>query len=210
MFSRIRSARTTRPVDEQRHLHQHVVEQDCRVRQEDPLGGTVADVAFVPQDLVLHRGLGVAAEEPGQPGDPLCEDRIALMGHRRAALLAGPERLHDLADLGVLEFADLGREPLERAAGDGDGRDERGVAVTLDDLRADRVRVQAEVGQDLRLDIGAEVAVRPDRPRDLAGPDVIDGARQADTVAIELERPAGELRDRRSSARRGPSGSGPS
>ena len=85
-------------------------------------------------------GAGVAAQQARQPGDPLGQDRVALVGHRRAALLAGPERLHDLADLGVLEVADLGREPLERAAGDGDRGQERGVAVALDDLGADRVR----------------------------------------------------------------------
>ncbi len=61
---------------------------------------------------------GVAAQQPGQAGDPLGQDRIALVGHRLGALLAGRERLLELADLGVLEVADLGREPLERPAED--------------------------------------------------------------------------------------------
>ena len=76
----------------------------------------VADVALVPERLVLERRLGVAAQQPGEAGDPLGEDRVALVGHRARALLAGAERLLDLADLGVLEVADLGREPLDRAA----------------------------------------------------------------------------------------------
>ena len=47
------------------------------------------------------------------------------MGHRGAALLPGPERLHELPDLGVLEVPDLGREALERPAGDRDRRHDR-------------------------------------------------------------------------------------
>ena len=140
---------------------------------------------------------GVAAQQPGQPGDPLGQDRVALVGHRRRALLAGRERLLELADLGVLEVADLGREALERAAEDGDRGEQRGVPVALDDLGADRVDVQAERGEDLGLDVGPEMAVRPDRPGDLAGRDLVDGGRQADPPAIELERPAGELEPER-------------
>ena len=157
----------------------------------------MADVALVPERLVLERGVGVAAQQPGQPGDPLREDRVALVGHRRRALLAGPERLLDLADLGVLEVADLGREALQRAADDGDRRQERRVTVALDDLGADRVGVEAEGGEHLRLDLRAEMAVRPDRPGDLAGPDLVDGGRQAHPAALDLERPAGELEPER-------------
>ena len=71
----------------------------------------------------------------------------------------------DLADLGVLEVPDLGREPLQGAAEDRDRRQQRGVPVALDDLGADRVDVEAELGEDLRLDVRPEVAVRPDRAR---------------------------------------------
>ena len=129
------------------------------------------------------------------------------MGHRARALLAGLERLHDLADLGVLEVPDLGREPLEAAAEDRDRRQQRGVAVALDDLGAGRVDVEAELGEDLGLDVRAEVAVRPDRPRDLAGADLVDGRGEPAPAAVELERPAGELeaeRDRLGVDRVGP------
>ncbi len=59
------------PFDEPRHPDEHVVEQDRRVGQDHPLGRRVADVALVPERLVLERGVGVAAEQPGEPGDPL-------------------------------------------------------------------------------------------------------------------------------------------
>ena len=178
---------------EARHLRQHVVEEDRRIGQEDALGRRVADVPLVPEGLVLEGRAGVAAEQAGQAGDPLGDDRVALVGHRRAALLAAPERLHQLADLGVLEVADLGREALQRAAGDRDRGEDRGVAIALDDLGAHRVHREAEVGEDLRLEVGGEVAVRPDGPRDLAGRRVLEGAGQAKPVAIELEGPAGQL-----------------
>ena len=157
----------------------------------------MADVAFVPQRLVFERGLGVPAQEPGEAGDPLGQDRIALVRHRRRALLAGAERLLDLADLGVLQVPDLGGEALERPAEHGDRGEQRRVPVALDDLGADRVRVEPERGEDLGFEIRRKVAVRPDRARDLAGGHVVDRAGQPAPAAIELERPAGDLQAER-------------
>ena len=63
--------------------------------------------------------------------------------------------------------------------------------------RAGRVGVQAEGGEDLGLDVGAEVAVRADRPGDLAGADLVDRGRQAGPAAVDLERPARQLEPER-------------
>ena len=71
------------------------------------------------------------------------------------------------------------------------------MPVALDDLGADRVDVQAQVGEHLRLDVRAEVAVRPDRAGDLAGPDLVDRGGQAAPAAVDLERPAGQLEPER-------------
>ena len=71
------------------------------------------------------------------------------------------------------------------------------MAVALHDLGADRIRVEAERAEDLGLDVGAEMAVRPDRARDLARRDLVDGGRQPDPPALELERPAGQLEPER-------------
>ena len=65
-------------------------------------------------------GLRVAAQHAGQARDPLGDDRVALVRHRARALLALAERLLDLAHLGALEVPDLGRQPLERGAGERD------------------------------------------------------------------------------------------
>ena len=197
MFSRIRSGADDETVDQLGRPDEHVVEEDRGVGQDHPLRAAVADVALVPERLVLHRGDGVAAEQPGEAGDPLREDRVPLVGHRARALLARLERLHHLADLGVLEVPDLGREPLQRAAEDRDRRHQRRVPVALDDLGADRVGMEPELGKDLRLDVGPEMAVRPDRPRDLAGRDLVDRLREPAPPAVDLERPAGELQPER-------------
>ena len=117
-------------------LLEQVVEQDRRVGQDHALRRGVADVALVPQRLVLERRAGVAAEHASETRHALGQDRVALVGHRGRALLARLERLLDLADLGVLEVADLGREPLQAAAEDRDRGQQRGVAIALDDLGA--------------------------------------------------------------------------
>ena len=66
--------------------------------------------------------VGVGAQQPAQPDDLLAADRVALVRHRRRALLALGERLLDLADFGLLQAADLEGERLERRAGDGERR----------------------------------------------------------------------------------------
>ncbi len=131
-------------VHEDGHPGEHVVQQDRRVGENDALRRRVADVALVPERLVLERRAGVAAEQAGQPRDSLGDDRVPLVRHRGASLLPAAERLHELADLGVLKVADLGGEPLERAAGDRDRRDQRRVPIALDDLGAHRVDRQPE------------------------------------------------------------------
>ena len=59
-------------------------------------------------------GHGVAAQQPRQADDLLAADRVALVRHRRRALLPLAERLLDFADLRLLQAADLERELLER------------------------------------------------------------------------------------------------
>ena len=66
MFSRIRSGRTTRPSTRRAEADQHVVQQRRRAGQRDALHRRVADVALVPQRLVLHAREGVAAQQPRQ------------------------------------------------------------------------------------------------------------------------------------------------
>ena len=90
------------------------------------------------------RGLGVAAQHAREAGDALGGDRVALVRHRARALLARAERLLDLAHLGALQVADLGREALEPGAGERDRLQQLGVAVARDDLGGDGLGAEAE------------------------------------------------------------------
>ena len=157
----------------------------------------MADVALVPQRLVFQGRGRVATEHAGQARHALREDRVALVGHRGRALLALLERLHDLADLRVLEVANFGREALQAPAEDRDRREQRRVAVALDDLRARLVDTQLQLVHDLGLDLRLEVAVRPDGTAELAGRDLANRLGEAPAPTVHLERPAGELQPER-------------
>ncbi len=146
----------------------HVVEQDRRVGQHHALGAGVRDVALVPQRDVLQARLGVAAQHAGEAGDALGVDRVALVRHRARALLAGAERLLDLAHLGALEVADLRGEALDPGAGERDRLEQLGVAVARDDLRGDRLGGEAQALEHARLVVRAERRVGADRAGDRA------------------------------------------
>ena len=102
------------------------------------------------------------------PRQALGGDRVALVRHRRRALLAGAEPLLGLAHLGALQVAQLGRDQLDRRAADGaartgTGRGGRGAITCVRPAPA-RGRARAHV----RLDRGVDVRVRADRTRQLA------------------------------------------
>ena len=104
---------------------------------------------------------------------------IALVRHRRGALLAARERLGRLAHLAALQVAHLGREAVERAAEDRERRQQLGVAVARDDLRGDVLARQAELGEHEILDARVDVAVGADGARELAHGDAGEGALDA-------------------------------
>ena len=212
MFSRIRSRRTTRPSTRPADLHEHVVEQDRRVGQDHPLGRAVADVALVPQRLVLERRSGRSRGAGGR-GPAIRSDRIGLRlwGIALRALLAGLERLLT-SPISVcwrlrISVAKRSREPPRIAI----AVEERRVAVALDDLGARPGRRAARAR--------ARTSASTSGPRWLyvpTGPEIlpvaissIAAARRA-PAAVDLERPAGELEPERDRLGVDASGSGPS
>ena len=92
----------------------------------------------------------LARTRRARPGDPLAADGVLLVGHRRGALLALGERLFELEDLGPLEVADLDGELLDRGGEEGQGREDLGVAVALEDLGRDLGRPEPELLQGHR------------------------------------------------------------
>ena len=89
-------------------------------------------------------GLGVGAQHARETGDLLALDRVALVRHRRGALLPARNGSCDLAHLRALEVADLRREPLEPGAGERDRVEQLRVAVARDDLRGDVLAREAQ------------------------------------------------------------------
>jgi hypothetical protein len=170
-----------------------VVDQDRRVRQHDPLDGGVRDVALVPERHILEPRDRVATQDAGETHDLLRLDRVALVGHRRGALLAAAERLLDLADLGALQVADLQREALEPGARKGDRAQQLGVAVAGDDLRRDVLALESEPGQHAPLEVGVGRRIGADRSGEGADRHLLEGRAQAAAVAIGLEREARQL-----------------
>ena len=106
-----------------------------------------------------------------QADDLLAADRVALVRHRRRALLPLGERLLDLADFGLLQAANLERELLERRGRDRQRRQQLGVPIALNDLRRDRRRLEPETPADIGFDRRRQVRERADRARQLADAD---------------------------------------
>ena len=114
-----------------------------------------------------------------QPGDALAEDRVALVRHRRGALLALAERLLDLAHLGALQVADLGRDLLEAAPMIASAAKSAAWRSRWMTWVETRLGPQAELAQTQRLDARVDVRVGADRAGELADGD----ARRAGAAA---------------------------
>ena len=96
-------------------------------------------------------GRHIAAHHPREAGEVLGQHRVALVRHRRAALLPRREIFLGLEHLGALQVADLGRQPLDRRGDDAQRREEHRVPVARDDLGRDRLDRQPELGRDMLL-----------------------------------------------------------
>ena len=138
-------------------------------------------------------GLSVAPQHAREPGDLLALDRVALVRHRARTLLAGAERLARLADLGALQMPDLGREPLQAGAREGDRLRELGVAVARHDLGRYVLACQSEALEYPGLELRPVRGVCADRARDRPDRSLGERALQADRVALRLERVPREL-----------------
>ena len=119
-------------------------------------------------------------------------DRVALVRHRRRALLALAERLLDLADLGALQVADLGREPLQPGAGQRDLGEQLGMPVAGDDLGRGVLDREAEPLHHRGLDGRGQRGVGTDGAGELAVGGAGERPAQALDVPVRLEGEAGE------------------
>ena len=155
--------------------------------------GGVGDVAFVPEGDVLQGGQGVGADRAGESADALGLLRVALVRHGGGAGLTLGEGFADFADFGALEVANLGREALQRGGDHGEGGEEVGVAVALDDLGGDGFDAESEFAADALLDVGRDGGVGADGAGDLADGDGFDGVGESAAVAAGFVDPTGQF-----------------
>ncbi len=172
---------------------EHVVHGQKRVREHDALSRGVRDVALVPEGDILETDERIAPHHPRQAADPLGDDRVSLVRHRGGPLLAHSEGLLDLAHLGPRQVPDFERKTLERRRDRRKRREELRMAISLDDLRGARRRLEPERFARQPLDLGRCRCVGSDRPRELADPHPVERSRESSAIAVELKRPAGEL-----------------
>ena len=154
-------------------------------------------------------GHGVAAQHPGQAADALAQLRVALVRHRRRALLARWRTARRPRAISVRCSRRISVAHAVRAwrAMTGQRRDELGVAVALQDLGRRPRPAPARAGADALLDFGGTLACVPTAPEIL--PTRISRAPLA--AARGRGGPAPPRRPacgRRSSARRGRRGCG--
>ena len=157
------------------------------LRQRDPLGMPRAGRALV----VLHHGVqhdrDQLAHVPGAGEHELAGDRVALLRHRAAAaapLLVG---LRDLADLGLHQERDVGRDLAERAGQQAEEARDLCQAVAAD-VPGDRRRLQAELlGERLHHAdaVRAERGERADRAAELHHGDLAAEPGEARGVALQ-------------------------
>ena len=139
----------------------------------------------------------LARTQPREADDLLAADRVALVRHRRRALLSLRERFLDLADLRLLQAANLQREFFERRGGDGQRGQQLRVAVALNHLRSDRRRLEPEAAADVRFDRRRQVRKRADRARELADGHRLAGTAHPRHVSRQLRVPQRELQTER-------------
>ena len=138
--------------------------------------------------------IALRADEPRQAGDLLAADRIALVRHRRRALLPAAERLLDLADLGLLQPADLERELLERRGQDRQRRQQLGVPIALNDLRRHRRGRRGRAARHTAASIdGSRCANMPTAPEILPTDTASRARTQPLAAARDLRVPEREL-----------------
>ena len=173
---------------------QHEVERDGRVGRDHALDRRVADVALVPERHVLERAPRVAAQQPRETADVLGQDRVALVRHRRRALLARCRTAPPPPHLGALQVADLQRDALAGPGHDREPREEVRVAVARHDLRRDRLGREPEPPADARPRPPARCwrTCRP-RPRACRPRRSSRAAASAPAVATQLGVPARAL-----------------
>ena len=172
---------------------QGVVGQNGGIGHNDALHRGVADIALMPEGLILKSGQGIGTHNAGEAAEVLGGNGVFLVGHGRGALLALGEAFLHFKHLGALQMPELDAQALNAAGHDGDGGEEMGVAVALHNLGGVRIDFEAENVQGLLFNGRGDNGVGAHGAGNLANADVFDGIGDAGAVAHELGVEAGHL-----------------
>ena len=148
-------------------------------------------------DDVLEADARIGTDDACKARDPLGGDGVALVRHRRRALLAATERLLDLAHLRARQVADLGREAVERRGVQRERSEDVGVTIALEDLRGAGRGLEPQPLAGDALDLRVEGGVLADRARQLPDTHAVERTLETSPVTLECERPAGQLEPER-------------
>ena len=149
-----------------------------------------------------------AAHHAGKAGEVFGQHRVALVRHRRRALLPGREIFLRLQHFGALQVADFDREPFDRRGDHAQRREEHRVAIARDHLRRNRLEGQAQLFGDIFLDRGIDIGEGADRAGNRAGGDVLRAPRSAAPCSAQTRHRPPPASGRRWSARHGCRGCG--
>ena len=142
---------------------------------------------------VFQRRRHIGAHHAREPDQILRQHRIALVRHRRGALLSRRKILLRLEDLGALQVADFGRQPLDRGGDDAERGEIHGVAVARDNLGRDRLDREPHLLRHIGFDARIDLRESADRAGDRAGRDLAARRPQALAGAGELGIGVGKL-----------------
>ena len=119
----------------------------------------------MPQrDIFQGRG-HVAADHASKTSEVLRQDRVALVRHRRASLLARCKIFLRLKHFRALEMTDFRRKAFDGRGDHAERCKEHGVTVTGDNLCRDWLDLKAELGCDMLFDLRRYVREGSDRTR---------------------------------------------
>ncbi len=142
-----------------------------------------------------------AADHASQPADLLAGHWIALVRHRRRALLLLAEELLGLADLGALQVANLRCDLVERRRDHRQRGHIKRMPVALDYLRRHSRNIQSKSLADGFLVFRLEMGGIADRTRQLADPHLLRGHLEALDVSHHLGVPVRQFESKRNRLR---------
>ena len=144
------------------------------------------NVTLVPESDVFECWRHGGADHAGKAGEILGQHRVALVRHRRRALLTGREILLGLQHFGALQVADFDGEALYRRGDDAERGKEHGMAIARDDLCRYRLGPEAKGLSDVDLDARVDVGEGTDGAGYGAGGNFLASGDQAGAAAVEF------------------------